>query len=118
VLAGRAAADDDDVEVGLMPAPGLVDLVGGRDQADVAVGLREVAELLAVGRVDLLAEQAEVVRVAGELLEQRLRALDLAGLRQAGHEPERADDERALLADRPSAFRPSWRGSAARGRRR
>src|SRR5215211_2137247 len=76
----------------------LVDLRGGGDQADVAERLREVAELLPIGRVNLLRQQAEIVRVARELLEQRLRALELAGLREARDEPERADHERALLA--------------------
>ena len=61
-------------------------------------GLREVPELLARPRVDLLGQQAEVVRAAGELVEERLRAVDLARLREAGDEPERAEDERALLA--------------------
>src|SRR5204863_4454698 len=75
-----------------------VDLVGGRDQADVAERLREVAELLAVLGVDLLGQQAEIVRVAGELREQLLGTLDLAGLGEARDEPERADHERALLA--------------------
>src|SRR3954454_5142804 len=74
--------------------------VGRRDdQADVAEGLREVAEQLAVGRLDLLGQEAEVVRVAGELVEERLCAVDLAGLRQARDEPERAEHEGALLAD-------------------
>src|SRR5436309_2293881 len=61
----------------------LVDLVGGGDQADVAERLREVAELLAVRGVDLLREQAEVVRIAGELVEEPLRPLDLPRLCQA-----------------------------------
>ena len=46
----------------------LVDLVRGGDQADVAEGLREVAELVTRRGVDLLGEQAEVVGVPGELV--------------------------------------------------
>ncbi len=81
VLAGRAAAEDDRRRSRAHAAlPRLVDLPGGGDQPDVAEGLREVAELLAVRGVDLLGEQAEVVRVARELVEQRLGALDLARL--------------------------------------
>ena len=56
--------------------------------------------------VDLLGQQAEVVRVAGELVEQRLGALELARLRQARDEPERADHERALLAGQPVGVEP------------
>ena len=48
----------------------------------MAERLRVVAELLAAGGVDLLGEQAEVVRVARELVEQRLGALHLAGQRE------------------------------------
>src|SRR3954470_5233264 len=58
--------------------PRTIDLGGGRDQPDVAVRLREVAELLAVGRVDLLAEEAEVVRIARELVVEPLGAVPLA----------------------------------------
>src|SRR5437764_1202868 len=79
----------------------LVDLVRRGDQADVAERLREVAELLAVRGVDLLREQAEVVGVAGELREQLLGPFDLAGLREAGDEPERADHEGPFLTGQP-----------------
>ena len=79
----------------------------------------KLPELLAVGGVDLLGQQAEVVGVARELVEQRLGALDLAGLREAGDQPERADDERALLAGQPVGVEALRRcGSAARGRPR
>ena len=49
-------------------------------------------------RVDLLGQQPEVVGVGDELVEQRLGPVDLARLGQRGHEPERADHERSLLA--------------------
>src|SRR5439155_26325566 len=84
----------------------LVDLVGGGDQSDVAEGLGEVAELLAVRRVDLLGEQAEVVRIAGELVEEPLRPLDLPRLSEAGDEPERADHERPFFAGETVGVEP------------
>ncbi|WP_155849492.1 hypothetical protein [Arthrobacter sp. H20] len=48
---------------------GLLDQPGRIDEADVAEGLREVAELLAGGLVDLLGQQAGVVDVAHRVLE-------------------------------------------------
>src|SRR5206468_8021812 len=77
--------------------PRLVDFPGGRDQADVTEGLGEVAEQLVVRCVDLLRQQAELVRVARELVEERFCALQLTRLREAGHEPERAVHEGSLL---------------------
>ena len=68
------------------------------DEADVGEGLGEVAEELAGRGVDLLGEEADVVRAAGHEVEQRRRPLDLARERQALREPERADAERALAA--------------------
>jgi GH15 family glucan-1,4-alpha-glucosidase len=43
----------------------------------VAEGLGEVAQQLAAVRVDLLGQEADVVGVAGELVEERLRAVEL-----------------------------------------
>ena len=77
---------------------GAIDVGGGVDQADVAERLREVAELLAARGVDLLGEQAQIIGVTGQTVEQRRGALGLARLGKAGDEPEAADDERALLA--------------------
>ena len=48
----------------------------------MAEGLREVAEQLAVGGVDLLGQQTQIVRVADKLIEQRLGTLELTGERQ------------------------------------
>src|SRR5436190_24302269 len=80
--------------VGSAGAAGAVDLRGRGDEADVAERLREVAEQLAARRVDLLRDQAEVVRVADEPVEQLLGPLDLARLRERRDEPEGADHER------------------------
>ena len=102
------------------PAPGLVDLPRGRDQADVAEGLREVAEQLAAGGVDLLRQQAEVVRVAG-------RAGRTAPPRDRSRRPapgtRRARTSRSRTCpprrSRPSALSAlAGCGSAARGRPR
>ena len=55
----------------------------------MAERLREVAEQLAVFGIDLLGEQTEVVCVARQPAEERLGSLELAGLGEAGDEPER-----------------------------
>ena len=72
---------------------------------------RRDKRLRGVGRgtaiaLDLLGEQAEVARVADELVEQGLGALDLASLREARDQPERAEHERALLAGEPVGVEP------------
>src|SRR3954471_15253110 len=71
----------------------------GGDEPEVTQRLREVAEEGAVGRVDLLGIEADVVREAGELVEQRGRLVGPAGGRQRLDEPERARQERALALD-------------------
>jgi hypothetical protein len=57
---------------GGLPAARRVDVRRRPDQADVAEGLREVAELLLGPGVDLLGEQPEVVGVVAELPEEGL----------------------------------------------
>src|SRR5262245_12069710 len=69
------------------PVVRAIDVPGGGDQADVAERLREVAHQLAGGDLDLLGEQAKVVGVAGEAVEELLGAFDLARLRQALRKP-------------------------------
>ena len=54
-----------------------VQVRGSDDQPDVAEGLRCVAQQLAGGGVDLLGEQADVVGVADELVEQSLGAVEV-----------------------------------------
>ena len=61
--------------------------------------LREVSEVAAGPRIDLLGVEAERAGVAEEALAELAAALDLADLAQRRDEPERADEERALVAD-------------------
>ena len=68
------------------------------DQRKVGEGLREVAQVAAGARVDLLGVETERAGVGEQLLAEVTAALDLADLDQRGHEPERADREGALLA--------------------
>ena len=71
------------------------------DETDVAERLGEVAEQLAGGRVDLLGEQADVVGEGGRPLEHLAGAGRLSGQRERLGEPERAQQERALVALEP-----------------
>src|SRR3954453_1175281 len=59
--------------------------------------LREVAELLAVGR-QLFRKETDVIRAREHLLEALVRLGERTDLREREHEPERADRERALAA--------------------
>src|SRR5262249_53266800 len=88
------------------PSAGLVDLPCGGDETDVTERLGEVPEQLSVCDVDLFGEQAEVVRVARELIEEPLGALELTGLGEARDEPERTDHERSLLAGESVGVQP------------
>src|SRR3954464_12092504 len=67
------------------------------DERQVRERLREVAEVPARPRVDLLRVEVQRRRVAEQLLAQVAGHLRLADLAQRRHEPERADGERALL---------------------
>ena len=78
--------------------PGLVQCVRGVDQADVAERLRSVAELLAGVRVDLLAEQPEVVGGSERPAQGVVGGVDLPGEGLRLSEPERAQQEGAFLA--------------------
>src|SRR5438874_7485247 len=80
---------------------GLGDSPGGIDQSDMAERLREVAEQFAGGGVDLLGEQADIVDERRRLREDALGPLDLPGHRKRLSQPERAQQERALLAGQP-----------------
>ena len=71
---------------------------GGLDQREVRERLREVAQVAAGVGVELLGVQPERRGDAQQALHQVARALLLADDRQRRHEPERADEERALLA--------------------
>ena len=71
---------------------------GGLDQREVREGLREVAEVPAGVGVELLGVEAERRGDAQQALHQVAGALLLADDRERGDEPERADEERALLA--------------------
>jgi hypothetical protein len=85
------------------PAPGrslrgALELDGGVEEAEVAEGLREVAEHLVRGRVVLFAEETEVVAGGEALLEHRAGAVELADGDEVVGEPEFAQQERALVA--------------------
>ena len=68
------------------------------DQRQVRERLREVAEMPARPRIDLLREQSERTRERQQLLEERARLVQLVDLDQRGHQPEGADRERPFLA--------------------
>src|SRR4051812_16878965 len=68
------------------------------DQCEVREGLREVAQMAAGAGVELLCVEAERRRGAEQPLHQVARALVLSDDGQRRHEPERADQEAALLA--------------------
>ena len=70
----------------------------GVDQRQVRERLREVAEVPAAARVDLLGVEAERARVREQLLAEVVRARELADLDERRDEPERADRERSLGA--------------------
>lgn len=59
--------------------------------------LREVAEKLAGGRLDLLRVEADVVRERERALRDLGRLVDATELRERLCEPERTRDERAFL---------------------
>src|SRR2546430_17321666 len=68
------------------------------DQGGVRQPLREVAELLARGRIDLLGEQPERVGAAQQIVEQPLSLVEVAGHRERLRQPEAAGEERAFVA--------------------
>src|SRR4051794_23940710 len=70
----------------------------GLEQREVGERLGEVAQVPAGGRIELLGVEAERRGDAEQPLHQVACALELPDLRKRRHEPERADDERALLA--------------------
>jgi hypothetical protein len=70
----------------------------GVDQRQVREGLREVPEVPARVRVDLLGVQQQRAGVGQQLLAQGPGAGQLPDLGQRGDQPERADGERSLLA--------------------
>ena len=89
----------------------------GVDQREVGERLRVVAEVAARGGLELLGVELQRRGVGQQPLAEVLGLAVLADLRQRGDQPERADQERALLA---RAGRRRWPrcGSAARGRPR
>ena len=81
----------------LLLAPlGACQRQGSEDHADMREGLREVAQLTAVFRIDLLGEQSEIVRQRDHVLEHFSRGVDVATADEVVDGPERADAERAL----------------------
>src|SRR5205814_1422451 len=76
---------------------------GGVDDPHVAVRLRHVAQLPSVVRVELLGEQAHVVADVQDTLEELPPFVGLADEMQVVGQPDRADDEGALLAAEPVA---------------
>src|SRR5690348_11952845 len=76
----------------------LVERGRRRDEAHVGERLREVAHGLVRGPLDLLAEEAHVVRIAAEPVEAALRAIVLARVGEVFHRPEAAGREGVLAA--------------------
>src|SRR3954447_15966852 len=70
----------------------------GVDEREMGEGLREVAEVTAGQRVDLLAVQLERAGVREQPLAESPRPAELPDLDEGGDEPERADREAPLLA--------------------
>src|ERR1700680_3524181 len=68
------------------------------DQSEVGERLREVPEVPAAPRVDLLRVELERARVRQQLLAQLPRLRELPNLRERRHQPEGADRKSALLA--------------------
>ena len=100
--AAGAAADDDHVVVAhplISSSRSASDDPRGRlDQREVREGLREVAQVPAGAGVELLGVQAQRRGDAEQALHQVAGALVVADDRQRRDEPERADQEAALLA--------------------
>src|SRR2546429_4981595 len=71
------------------------------DERQVRESLREVAQMAAAARVDLLRVELERARIRQQLFAQLACADQLVDLAQRGHQPERADSERALLSMQP-----------------
>ena len=78
---------------------------GAVDQRDVGEPLREVAEELAGGGIDLFGVEPDVIGVAQHPAEHPLGALPLADHRQRLGQPEGADRERPLLSLEPVGLR-------------
>src|SRR5262245_24693834 len=66
------------------------------DDPDHAVGLHEVAPVLAGPHVDVLRQKTMVVAAGEQPLEQRARLVTAAERREGVDVPERADHERVL----------------------
>src|SRR3954468_7245440 len=73
----------------------------GRDEREVGERLREVPEQALLLRVVLLGEEADVVREADQLLEQRMRLAVPAEKLVAVDEPERTGEEDAFASGEP-----------------
>src|SRR5262249_53444633 len=77
---------------------GLLQVHGGSDEADVAQGLGEVAQLRSADGIDLLGEEAHIVGTAGDPLEQRAGGIDIAPLGEVVDQPEATNDKGSLVA--------------------
>src|SRR5207248_5368500 len=71
------------------------------DQRQMSERLREVAQVSATARIDLLGIQRQWTRKRQQLFAQLARADMLANLRKRRYEPERTQDERAFVAAEP-----------------
>lgn len=76
--------------------PGRTDGEGGVDQADVGVGLGEIAELGAGLRDEMFGKESEMIRAGEDLGHDLLRFRHPSEARQALNDPEGADDEAGL----------------------
>src|SRR6266480_1323915 len=75
---------------------GNAEIVRGVDQRDMGQGLREIAGLTPLARVEFLRQQPKIVGNADHAVEQRLRFRDLAGQHISVGEPEAAGEKCAF----------------------
>ena len=86
--------------------PSALHVHRGADQREMRERLREVAEQLPAAHVHLLREQAERRAEMEQPLEATLGLLEVTGVGKRVDEPERREEERALVA---AAVRPRSR---------
>src|SRR5260370_8507402 len=88
---------------------GHAEVMSGVDQCDMRQRLREIAGLTRHTGIELLRQQAEIVRDRDHALEQRLRLGGLTGQYVGVGKPKAAGEKRAF--DRPTLLRNlAWVG--------
>src|SRR5512133_3546933 len=82
----------------MLPAPVDADMQRRVDQADMAEGLRQIAQQLSALRVHFLADQAQGAYVPEQTYEMVLSLVPSARQRQGHDKPEGAEDEASFLS--------------------